>query len=192
MVHFVAGGFHLVAARDADVESTVSRVTSNKHIATPSGVFELKYFFSRAMTATHGGTFSGTVIRELVNEMIDGETPDAPLSDAQIARMLARQGLVVARRTLTAYRQALRIESVERRRTLVAVRAGGALPTVRDSRRGAGCAGRCATYSARAPSRASMLLSTAGTFSGLRHNSSNPLPSSARSSAVTAMAGISA
>ncbi len=97
-------------------ESTVSRVTNNKYIATPSGVFELKYFFSRAMTATHGATYSGTAIRELVKEMIDGETADAPLSDAQIARMLARQGLGVARRTVTKYRQALRIESVERRR----------------------------------------------------------------------------
>lgn len=97
-------------------ESTVSRVTNKKYMATPSGVFELKYFFSRAMLARSGGSFSGTAIRELVKDMIDAEAPDAPLSDAQIARLLAQQGLTVARRTVTKYRQLLRIEAVERRR----------------------------------------------------------------------------
>ena len=97
-------------------ESTVSRVTNNKYMATPLGVFELKYFFSRAMTSTSGTAYSGTAIRELVKEMIAEERPDAPLSDAQIARVLAQQGLAVARRTVTKYRQALHIEAVERRR----------------------------------------------------------------------------
>jgi RNA polymerase sigma-54 factor len=97
-------------------ESTVSRVTNNKYMATPLGVFELKFFFSRAMVSASGGEFSGTAIRGLIKEMIEAEQPHAPLSDAEIARQLAAQGLVVARRTVTKYRQLLHIESVERRR----------------------------------------------------------------------------
>lgn len=97
-------------------ESTVSRVTNNKYLATPLGVFELKYFFSRAMTSSSGGAFSATAIRGLIKEMIAAEKPSAPLSDAEIARRLAAQGLVLARRTVTKYRQVLRIEPVERRR----------------------------------------------------------------------------
>ena len=97
-------------------ESTVSRVTNNKYMATPLGVFELKYFFSRAMSTASGGACSGTAIRGLVQDMIAAEPPGAPLSDAEIARRLARQGLVVARRTVTKYRQLLRIDAVDRRR----------------------------------------------------------------------------
>jgi RNA polymerase sigma-54 factor len=99
-------------------ESTVSRVTNNKYMATPLGVFELKHFFSRAMTSTSGNAYSGTAIRGLIREMIDEERPQAPLSDVQIARLLAQQGLTVARRTVTKYRQALHIEPVERRRMI--------------------------------------------------------------------------
>ena len=97
-------------------ESTVSRVTNNKFIATPLGVFELKHFFSRAMVTASGNACSGTAIRGLIGDMIEAEAAHAPLSDAEIARQLARQGLTVARRTVTKYRQLLRIESVERRR----------------------------------------------------------------------------
>lgn len=97
-------------------ESTVSRVTNNKYMATPSGVFELKYFFSRAMTATSGTAFSGTAIRGLIKDMIDNEKADSPLSDAEITRQLAQQGFVVARRTVTKYRHLLKVEPVERRR----------------------------------------------------------------------------
>lgn len=97
-------------------ESTVSRVTNNKYMATPAGLFELKYFFSRVMPTASGGACSGTAIRGLVKELIDAETPGAPLSDAHIARELAQQGLVVARRTVTKYRQLMRIEPVEQRR----------------------------------------------------------------------------
>jgi len=97
-------------------ESTVSRVTNNKYMATPVGVFELKYFFSRAMPTANGAACSGTAIRGLIQDMIAAEKPTAPLSDAEIARQLARQGLTVARRTVTKYRQLLRIEAVDRRR----------------------------------------------------------------------------
>lgn len=107
-----------IAAEVGLHESTVSRVTNNKYMATPMGVFELKYFFSRPMAATEGRAFSATAIRELIKDMIAAEDATAPLSDAEIARLLARQGLEVARRTVTKYRQALRIEAVERRRAV--------------------------------------------------------------------------
>lgn len=97
-------------------ESTVSRVTNNKFLATPSGVYELKYFFSRAIVSSNGSACSGTAIRGLIKDIIEAENPCTPLSDADITRLLARQGLVVARRTVTKYRQMLKIDSVERRR----------------------------------------------------------------------------
>ena len=97
-------------------ESTVSRVTNNKYLATPSGVYELKYFFSRAILSSNGSACSGTAIRGLIKDIIEAEKPGAPLSDADITRLLARQGLVVARGTVTKYRQMLKIETVERRR----------------------------------------------------------------------------
>jgi RNA polymerase sigma-54 factor len=109
-------GLKEIAGETGMHESTVSRVTNNKYMATPLGVFELKHFFSRAMTSVSGNTYSGTAIRGLIRDMIRDERPHAPLSDAQIARLLAQQGLVVARRTVTKYRQALRIDPVERRR----------------------------------------------------------------------------
>jgi len=97
-------------------ESTVSRVTNNKYIATPVGVFELKYFFSRAMVSANGSECSGTAIRGLIKDIIEAEDPDHPLSDAEITRQLAQQGLMMARRTVTKYRQMLKIDAVERRR----------------------------------------------------------------------------
>lgn len=97
-------------------ESTVSRVTNNKFMATPLGVFEFKYFFSRAMGMTSGGECSATAIRGLIRDMIDAEAPNDPLSDAELARRLARQGIVVARRTVTKYRQLMRVGSFEKRR----------------------------------------------------------------------------
>jgi len=97
-------------------ESTVSRVTNNKYMATPVGVLELKYFFSRAMMSANGSACSGTAIRGLIKDIIETENPESPLSDAEITRQLAQQGLVVARRTVTKYRQMLKIEAVDRRR----------------------------------------------------------------------------
>ncbi len=97
-------------------ESTVSRVTNNKYMATPLGVFELKYFFSRALATTSGGTCSATAIRGAIKDMIHEENPKEPLSDAHIARLLGRQGLQVARRTVTKYRQMMRVPAYEMRR----------------------------------------------------------------------------
>lgn len=96
-------------------ESTVSRVTNNKFMATPAGVFELKHFFSRGLATASGGECSPTAIRSLIRELIAAEPPGAPLSDVALARQLAQQGLQVARRTVTKYRQQLRIEPAERR-----------------------------------------------------------------------------
>ena len=97
-------------------ESTVSRVTNNKYMATPLGVFELKYFFSRALATSSGGKCSATAIRGAIKDMIHEENPQEPLSDASIARLLARQGLQVARRTVTKYRQMMRVPAYEMRR----------------------------------------------------------------------------
>lgn len=97
-------------------ESTVSRVTNNKYMATPTGVYELKHFFSRAMVSANGKACSGTAIRGLIQDIIESESSGQPLSDAEITRQLARQGLTVARRTVTKYRQMLRIEAVGRRK----------------------------------------------------------------------------
>jgi RNA polymerase sigma-54 factor len=97
-------------------ESTVSRVTNNKFMATPCGVFELKYFFSRGLATASGGECSPTAIRGLIQEMVAAEPAGQPLSDVDIARQLDGQGLRVARRTVTKYRQLLRIEPAERRR----------------------------------------------------------------------------
>ncbi len=101
-------------------ESTVSRVTHGKYMATPQGVFELKHFFSRAMLSANGRACSGTAIRGLVKDIIEAESPAQPLSDVAITRALERQGLTVARRTVTKYRQMLKIEAVERRRRCAA------------------------------------------------------------------------
>jgi RNA polymerase sigma-54 factor len=109
-------GLKEIAQETGMHESTVSRVTNNKFMSTPLGVFELKYFFSRAMTSTSGNHYSGTAIRGLIKDMIAEEDCHCPMSDAQIAQRLAQQGLVVARRTITKYRQSLRIEAVDRRR----------------------------------------------------------------------------
>lgn len=97
-------------------ESTVCRVTNGKYMATPRGLFEFKYFFSRQLATEDGGACSAMAIRALLKELIAAENPEAPLSDAQLARMLAEQGLRLARRTVTKYRTLMRVPSVELRR----------------------------------------------------------------------------
>ncbi|SCK21165.1 RNA polymerase, sigma 54 subunit, RpoN/SigL [Variovorax sp. HW608] len=96
--------------------STVSRTVHHKYIATPSGVFELKYFFSRGLAHRSGRATAPTAIKELLRELISSEQDGAPLSDATLARMLGEQGFSVARRTVTKYRQAMNIEPVDWRR----------------------------------------------------------------------------
>jgi len=100
--------------------STISRVTSNKYMETPTGLIELKRFFSSKLTNDEDGTScSSTAIRALIRELIAAENPADPLSDVQIARVLASRSIKVARRTVAKYRTALRIPSVEARRMSV-------------------------------------------------------------------------
>ncbi len=97
-------------------ESTVCRVTNNKYMATPRGLFEFKHFFSRKLATDSGGAASATAVRAVMKELIAAEDPRAPLSDAELARLLAQQGLRVARRTITKYRALMRLPSVDVRR----------------------------------------------------------------------------
>ncbi|MBI1339340.1 RNA polymerase factor sigma-54 [bacterium] len=102
-------------------ESTISRVTSNKYMATPRGVFELKYFFSASIPSVQGGeSHSAEAVRHRIKEMIDKERPDAVLSDDQIVERLRAFGIDIARRTVAKYRESLRIPSSVERRRLVA------------------------------------------------------------------------
>jgi RNA polymerase sigma-54 factor len=97
-------------------ESTVCRVTNSKYMATPRGLFEFKHFFSRRLATESGGAASATAVRAVMKELIAAEDPRAPLSDAELARLLAQQGLRVARRTITKYRALMRMPSVDVRR----------------------------------------------------------------------------
>jgi RNA polymerase sigma-54 factor len=97
-------------------ESTVCRVTNNKYMATPRGLFEFKHFFSRKLATDSGGAASATAVRAVMRELIAAEDPRDPLSDAELARLLAQQGLRVARRTITKYRALMRMPSVDLRR----------------------------------------------------------------------------
>ncbi|MDR2014040.1 MAG: RNA polymerase factor sigma-54 [Azoarcus sp.] len=99
-------------------ESTVSRVTTQKYMATPRGVLELKYFFSSHVATDVGGAASSTAIRALIRQIIDAEDKKKPLSDAKIVDLLNEQGVVVARRTIVKYRTSLNIPPVNLRKTL--------------------------------------------------------------------------
>jgi len=104
-------------------ESTVSRVTSNKYVATPRGLFELKYFFTASIQSVGGAeSHSAEAVRDRIREMIENEEPREILSDDRIVSLLTADGVNIARRTVAKYREALRIpSSVERRR----LKAGG-------------------------------------------------------------------
>jgi RNA polymerase sigma-54 factor len=99
-------------------ESTISRVTSNKYMATPRGVFELKYFFTSAIASSVGDqSYSSEAVRHRIRQLIDAEAASAVLSDDKIVEFLQRDGIDIARRTVAKYREALRIpSSVQRRR----------------------------------------------------------------------------
>jgi RNA polymerase sigma-54 factor len=99
-------------------ESTISRVTTQKYMLTPHGMFELKYFFGSHVATEAGGEASSTAIRALIKQLIGAEDPKNPFSDSKIAEMLAEQGMVVARRTVAKYREALRIPPVNLRKSL--------------------------------------------------------------------------
>ncbi len=100
-------------------ESTISRVTTQKYMHTPRGVYELKYFFSSHVSTEGGGECSSTAIRAIIRKLVAAEDPRKPLSDSKIAGMLGDQGIQVARRTIAKYRESLRIPPSNERRQLV-------------------------------------------------------------------------
>lgn len=99
-------------------ESTISRVTTQKYLLCPRGLFELKYFFGSALETDSGGECSATAIKALIRQLIDAEDRSHPLSDSRIAELLAKQGIQVARRTVAKYREAMLIPPVNQRKTL--------------------------------------------------------------------------
>ena len=99
-------------------ESTISRVTTQKFMATPRGTYELKYFFGSHVATDAGGSASSTAIRALIKQLVAAEDARAPLSDARISQILAEQGIVVARRTIAKYRESLQIPPVNQRKSL--------------------------------------------------------------------------
>ena len=99
-------------------ESTISRVTTQKYMLTPHGMFELKYFFGSHVATDAGGEASSTAIRALIVQLAGAEDPKNPLSDSKIADMLGEQGMVIARRTVAKYREALKIPPVALRKNL--------------------------------------------------------------------------
>jgi RNA polymerase sigma-54 factor len=99
-------------------ESTISRVTTQKYLASPRGIYELKYFFGSHVATDTGGAASSTAIRALIRQLVGAEDGHKPLSDARLAEILGEQGIVVARRTVAKYRESLSIPPVNLRKTL--------------------------------------------------------------------------
>ncbi len=99
-------------------ESTISRVTTQKFMHTPQGIFELKYFFSSHVSTDSGGECSSTAIRALIKKLVLAENPKKPLSDSKITDLLGEQGIQVARRTIAKYRESLNIPPSNERKTL--------------------------------------------------------------------------
>ena len=99
-------------------ESTISRVTTQKYMLTPRGIYELKYFFGSHVETDTGGECSAIAIRALIKQLIANEDQKKPLSDSTISEVLAKQGIVVARRTVAKYREAMQIPPVNQRKSL--------------------------------------------------------------------------
>jgi len=100
-------------------ESTISRVTTQKYMHTPRGIFEFKYFFSSHVSTDGGGECSSTAIRAFIKELISNENPAKPLSDSKIAELLQEKGIQVARRTIAKYREAMLIPSSSERKRIM-------------------------------------------------------------------------
>ncbi|HEU0188342.1 MAG TPA: RNA polymerase factor sigma-54 [Gallionellaceae bacterium] len=99
-------------------ESTISRVTTQKFMMTPAGVYELKYFFGSGLSTDSGGSCSSTAIRALIRKLVDEEDSKHPLTDSRMSEILAQQGIIVARRTVAKYRELLNILPVNLRKSL--------------------------------------------------------------------------
>jgi RNA polymerase sigma-54 factor len=109
---------HIADAIDMH-ESTISRVTTNKYMATPRGLFQLKYFFTSAIAAADGnGAHSAEAVRHRIRTLIDGEPPCGTLSDERIVERLRHEGVDIARRTVAKYRTTMRIPSSDKRRRI--------------------------------------------------------------------------
>ena len=98
-------------------ESTISRVTTQKYMLTPRGIYEFKYFFGSHVATDTGGAASSTAIRALIKQLVSAEDGHKPLPDARIAEILGEQGIVVARRTVAKYRESLNIPPVNLRKS---------------------------------------------------------------------------
>jgi RNA polymerase sigma-54 factor len=99
-------------------ESTISRVTTQKYMLTPRGIFELKYFFGSHVSTDTGGACSATAIRALIKQLVAAEDGRKPLSDHRISDILAQQGIQVARRTVAKYREAMHIQPANLRKSI--------------------------------------------------------------------------
>jgi RNA polymerase sigma-54 factor len=110
---------HDIAEAVSMHESTISRVTTQKYMHTPRGIFELKYFFSSHVSTDSGGECSSTAIRALIKKLIAAENPRKPLSDSKIANLLGDQGIKVARRTIAKYREAMNLPPSNERKSLI-------------------------------------------------------------------------
>ena len=100
-------------------ESTVSRATSNKYVQTPRGVFEMKYFFTSELNTDTGQMVSSKAIMKMIKTFVDNEIKQKPLSDNQISELFKNKGISVARRTITKYREKLKIPSSNERKRVV-------------------------------------------------------------------------
>lgn len=110
---------HDIAKAVSMHESTISRVTTNKYMLTPRGVFELKYFFSSHVGTADGGTCSATAIRSLIQKIVEDEPTSKPVSDSKIAKLLEDQGINVARRTIAKYRESMNIPPSNLRKSIL-------------------------------------------------------------------------
>ena len=99
-------------------ESTVSRVTTNKYMHTPQGIFELKYFFHSGIDSMEGDTMSSVTVKDMIRKLVDNENPREPLTDQQIVGRLGEENVRIARRTVTKYRKELKILQSSRRRRI--------------------------------------------------------------------------
>ena len=99
-------------------ESTVSRVVNDKYMHTPQGVFEMRFFFHRAIDSSDGEGVSSVRVKQLIRRIVEGENTTAPLSDSRIGKILENDGLILARRTIAKYRDELRIPPSNQRKHL--------------------------------------------------------------------------
>jgi RNA polymerase sigma-54 factor len=117
MAHLKPMNLQEVADKIGVHESTVSRVTNDKYVQTPRGVFELKFFFDSSLGSADGEDVSATTAKSMIKELVENENPKKPLSDSSISKKLKEKGVIIARRTVAKYREQLGILSSRMRKT---------------------------------------------------------------------------